>query len=75
METRKMTWKLADMLMTALSCVAISAMGGYDEKNTDLEVVNACAKAQFTNLLEQWEKACDFKWDIEEPDTPMQELS
>lgn len=71
MEKRTMTWKLAETLLDALCCVAISADGGYDENETDCEGAQEYARKKFIEILEQWEQVYGFKWEIEEPTSTM----
>lgn len=65
-----MTKKLADQLMTALACVAISAMGGviqhedgsFDQEQMDY--AHAYASNTFCELLEAWEEMTGKEWNI-----------
>jgi hypothetical protein len=65
-----MTKKLADQLMDALACVAISAMGGaiqHEDGSFDqeqMEYAQAYARDTFCGLLEAWEEMNGKKWNI-----------
>ena len=65
-----MTKKLADYLMDALACVAISAMGGviqHEDGSFDQEQMDyaqAYASNTFCELLEAWEEMTGKEWDI-----------
>lgn len=65
-----MTKKLADYLMDALACVAISAMGGtiqhedgsFDQRQMDY--AQAYARDTFCELLDVWETMTGKEWNI-----------
>ena len=65
-----MTKKLADHLMDALACVAISARGGviqHEDGSFDQEQMDYAqtyARNTFCELLEAWEEMTGKKWNI-----------
>lgn len=70
----RMTWELANELMNALACVAISANGGaeVDEHGEarvspeNLELINTYARNKFVEICDEWEELMGEKWAIEE---------
>ena len=72
MEKMNMKEKLANQLMDALACVAISATGGIiqDENGkfnqNQMEFVQEYARKEFCGILEAWEEVMCKKWDISE---------
>ena len=75
MEKRIMTWKLAETLMDAFCCLAISAKGGLSE-DLDIHQCAEYARMQFEEICKAWEDANGFEWEIEDPkgDEPHQAL-
>lgn len=68
MEKMIMTYNLADELMGALACVALSAIGGVDPDNIDekqMEYAEKYAKDTFFKLLDAWEALTGKEWSIE----------
>ena len=64
-----MTKKLADQLMEALMCMAISATGGVDPENINqeqMEYAENYTKETFCDLLGAWEEVTGKEWKIEE---------
>ena len=70
MEKMLMKEKLANNLMDALACVAISATGGIiqDENGNfnqeQMNFVEKYARETFCNILEAWEESTGKEWDI-----------
>lgn len=68
MEKMTMTYKLADELMEALACVALSATGGVNPDNIDekqMKYAEEYAKDTFCKLLDAWEELTGKEWSIE----------
>ena len=69
----KMSNELANALMDALACLAISANGGVevDENGEPImteeqeELVLTYARSAFTKICEEWEEEMGEKWEIE----------
>lgn len=70
MEKMNMKEKLANQLMDALACVAISATGGIikdtngEFNQEQMEFVEKYARETFYNILEAWEESMEKEWDI-----------
>jgi len=63
-----MTETLANTLMDALACVALSATGGVDPDNINdeqVEYAQEYARKTFCELLDAWEESTGKEWDIE----------
>lgn len=72
MEKMNMKEKLANQLMDALACVAISATGGIikdtngEFNQEQMEFVEKYARKTFCDILESWEESTGKEWDIGE---------
>lgn len=72
MEKMFMKEKLANQLMDAFACVAISATGGIiknengDFNQEQMEFAEKYARETFCNILEAWEESTGKEWDISE---------
>ncbi len=64
--------KLANQLMDALACVAISATGGIiqnengDFNQGQMKFAEEYARETFYNILEAWEESMEKEWEIAE---------
>ena len=72
MEKMNMKEKLANQLMDALACVAISATGGIIKdangkfNQEQIDFAEKYARETFCNILEAWEESTGKEWDISE---------
>ena len=72
MEKMIMKEKLANQLMDALACVAISATGGIiqnengDFNQEQMKFAEEYARETFYNILEAWEESMEKEWEIVE---------
>lgn len=58
-----MTEKLADQIMTALFCLALSAYGNI-ESQWALESAKAYAQQKFIEITHEWEDGFCIEWGI-----------
>lgn len=66
-EPMRMTQKLADTLMDALACVAISAIGtdvALQDSKAVHDQVTSYARDKFREILGEWENEMCQQWEI-----------